>query len=180
MKESIITKQDIKESYDKLLPIHAKQQIKILPEWSDFINNMNNSIQKETLVLNTDTPKYKTIGHLRVFDTLAFSIDHPPEYPYPGIESMIDYLDKLDLKPFTAITFINLAGGQNTTSKHSDNCSILYVQAINSARWIVYMDGEEKEFILEPGDVMFIPQGLMHEVFAFMPRAAISFAVRPK
>jgi hypothetical protein len=180
MTETTITKEQISESFAKLLPIHAKKQIKILPEWSEFINNMNSAIQKDTLVVKADNPSYKIVGHLRVFDTLAFSIDHPESYQYTGTEEMLKYLEDLDLNAFTAISFINLAGSQNTTSKHADNCSILYVQAINSARWVVYMDGQEQEFILEPGDVMFIPQGLVHEVFAFMPRAAISFAVRPK
>jgi ribosomal protein L16 Arg81 hydroxylase len=36
----------------------------------------------------------------------------------------------------------------------------------------------EKEFVLEPGDVIFVPAGLMHEIVPLMPRAALSFAVK--
>lgn len=172
-----VTRDEIRSAYLNSVPLHVKNQIKILPEWSDFIKNIDESIKKETLDVKSSNPSSKILGSLRVFDTLAFSIDHSVNYQYPGIVEMNDYLSSLGLQPFTAISFINLAGGQNTTTRHSDGCSVLYIQVINSVKWVVNINETDKEFILEPGDIMFMPKGVEHEVFSSAPRAAVSFAV---
>jgi uncharacterized RmlC-like cupin family protein len=87
-------------------------------------------------------------------------------------------MKSLNLEPFVTMSFISLTDSMPTTSRHSDQCSIMYIQTVNSVKWVVVCDGVEMEYILEPGDVLFIPQGLSHEIFPFMPRAGLSFAVR--
>lgn len=178
MDEQTLTADDIKKSYLSSVPVYGKKQIKTLPGWGDFIDNMNSAVKDSSSVKEPPLDNFDRINHLRFYNKLTFGIDHSDRHPYPGLEEMQEYMKSLNLEPFVTMSFISLTDSMPTTSRHADQCSIMYIQAVNSVKWVVVCRGVEFEYILDPGDVLFIPQGLAHEIFPFMPRAGLSFAVR--
>ena len=178
MQEHMLTPDDIKKSLSSSIPVYGKQQIKTLPDWSDFINNINTASKETSVVGKAPYENFDRINHVRFYNKLTFGIDYSDRYPYAGLEEMKEYIRSLGLDPFVTMSFMGLSDSQSTTGRHCDQCSIMYIQAVNSVKWVVVCDGVEMEYILDPGDVLFIPEGLFHEIFSFMPRAGLSFAVR--
>lgn len=172
-----LTADDIKKSFISRIPLYGRKQIKNLPDWADFIDSINNAAKDSSFIKEPPLDNFDRINHVRFYNKLTIGIDHAERHPYTGLEEMKEYLKSLSLDPFVAMSFISLSDSQATTSRHHDECSILYVQAVNSVKWVVVCDGVEIEYMLDPGDVLFIPQGLSHEIFPIMPRAGISFAV---
>jgi hypothetical protein len=178
MKKKLITSSQIKKAFEDKTPLHAKKQISVLPDWSDFINNINSAIKDDSYAKEPPLLNFERVNHVRFYDKLTIGIDHSNKYPYKGLPEIINFLKTLNLEPFVTMSLMNFADSQKTTSRHSDNCLIFYVQAVGSAKWCILVDDLEKEFVLEPGDVIFVPDGLMHEIVPLMPRAALSFAVK--
>jgi quercetin dioxygenase-like cupin family protein len=178
MSETILTAEEVKKASITNTPIHAKQQIKILPGWSDFIENINTAAKDTSFVKEPPLENFERLGHVRFYDKLTIGIDHSDKHPYPGLPEIIEYMNSLGLEPLITMSLMNFADSQRTTSRHSDNCFILYVQAVGSVRWSIWIDGIENQFVLEPGDIIFVPKGKEHEILALSPRAALSFAVK--
>jgi ribosomal protein L16 Arg81 hydroxylase len=65
---------------------------------------------------------------------------------------------------------------------HFDPCEQIHWNCIGSTLWKIYEDDYQtvtEEFILEPGDVIFLPTGRIHGVSSITtPRAGIAFSVR--
>jgi hypothetical protein len=178
MRKKLITRSQIKKAFEENVPLHAKKQVSVLPDWSDFIGNINSAVKDDSFVKEPPLENFDRVNHVRFYDRLTIGIDHSNKYPYKGLPEIIDFMKKLNLAPFVTMSLMNLADSQKTTSRHSDNCLIFYVQAVGSAKWCINVRGEEKEYVLDPGDVIFVPAGLLHEIVPLMPRAALSFAVK--
>jgi mannose-6-phosphate isomerase class I len=79
----------------------------------------------------------------------------------------------------SSFAILNLSNAENVTNRHNDLTHNFYVQCIGSVIWKIYdsiSSMEYKEYTLEPGDAIFVPAGVSHEVVALMPRAAITVA----
>lgn len=81
-----------------------------------------------------------------------------------------------------AISFLNFVGGETPSNIHKDPRFSFYWQCIGTSIWEAHADGEKElgesvpiqSIVLEPGDVIFIPDGVFHTVLTPEPRAAIS------
>ena len=72
-----------------------------------------------------------------------------------------------------AHAYFNLTSTGGTFGKHKDRNNVYYWQCIGKTKWVV--DGYGT-FILEPGDLIYIPMGVYHEVIPLTPRLGISMA----
>jgi mannose-6-phosphate isomerase-like protein (cupin superfamily) len=82
-------------------------------------------------------------------------------------------------KEISSFAILNLSSAENVTNRHNDLTHNFYVQCIGSVIWKIYESigsTEYKEYTLSPGDAIFVPAGVSHQVTALEPRAAITIA----
>lgn len=73
----------------------------------------------------------------------------------------------------TAHIYISLLSFSNTLGRHKDDTDVFFIQALGQTKWIIE---EEKlhEYILNPGDMIFIPKEHWHTPIPLSPRVGIS------
>jgi hypothetical protein len=66
--------------------------------------------------------------------------------------------------------------------RHQDPCEQIHLNCIGRTYWTVEeRDGTIKEYLLNPGDVIFLPTGLFHAVKTIdFPRAGIAYSIKTK
>jgi mannose-6-phosphate isomerase-like protein (cupin superfamily) len=121
-------------------------------------------------------------GLLQIWGYFTMFAENPTDVPeiMVNIDSLkdkieSDYQDTLR----SSFAILNLSNAENVTNRHNDLTHNFYVQCIGSVIWKIYdsiSSVEYKEYTLEPGDAIFVPAGVSHEVVALMPRAAITVA----
>ena len=109
------------------------------------------------------------------------TLDNINEKNFPGLEEKIKRLTELHktinpnsrcLGYFGAVSFTTK---EPTTGKHNDPIDVIYSQFIGSAIWTIYNEEGSESFQLNPGDIIYVPKSVMHEVTSISPRAALSF-----
>lgn len=86
------------------------------------------------------------------------------------IEMIKPVLQKLNCKDAHLYMNISLLG--DTYGKHSDDRDVWYWQCQGQTRWSV----DENEYVLDPGDLIYIEQGTPHEVVPLSVRLGISMS----
>ena len=61
-------------------------------------------------------------------------------------------------------------------ARHSDPVDGIFIQCVGSTKWRAFYENDTKEYIAEPGDMLYIPKGIEHSVESLEARAAISIA----
>ena len=72
--------------------------------------------------------------------------------------------------------YISFTGGAESFGKHKDTDDVLIVQAIGRMKYTLYTHQIPQEFILSPGDSLFIPEGTYHDPTTLEPRVTLSFS----
>jgi mannose-6-phosphate isomerase-like protein (cupin superfamily) len=68
--------------------------------------------------------------------------------------------------------YVSTAKGNHGFGKHNDTEDVYFWQCQGSTKWITDLG----EYTLEPGDVIYVPAGVNHEVISLTPRAGISMS----
>jgi ribosomal protein L16 Arg81 hydroxylase len=120
------------------------------PSWNEVINNLNYSIEKNLLVKSNRE---------------GFYVAHQA--------NLIPKVNKLmkKLKAKSAHLYINFIYNGSAFPKHKDSMDVIYWQIIGKTKWIV----NNKEYILNKGDLIKISKNIFHEVIPLTARAGISF-----
>lgn len=148
--------------------------------WSNFIYSINDAYDL-TGPNNKIERSKEIIGKINFWQKLTMTLDNINEKNFPGIENKVEKLTNLHhgIKPssrcigyFGAVSFTDK---EPTTGRHSDPIDVIYSQFIGSATWSIYSDEGVENFILNPGDIIYVPKSVEHEVTSISPRAAISF-----
>jgi len=56
--------------------------------------------------------------------------------------------------------------------RHNDDMDVWFWQCQGLSRWVL----DDKEFTLEPGDLIYVKKGIYHNVSALTPRAGVSMS----
>jgi mannose-6-phosphate isomerase-like protein (cupin superfamily) len=150
--------------------------------WDNFVTIINNAYK---LPVNWSmTPMNDTftfIGNIKFYDKLTMVV---AEVHYAGlrdVENVKNILSSKDMSYKGAVATISFTDSEKTTRKHSDQVSVLYVQCIGSVKWQIWVDEEiYEEYILNPGDAIFVPKKTYHEIVSLTPRVGITFAIYDK
>jgi len=121
-------------------------------------------------------------GLLQIWGYFTIFAENPTSAPeiMINMDSLKDQIES-DYQETMRSSFaiVNLSNAENVTNRHNDLTHNFYVQCIGSVIWKIYdsiSSMEYKEYTLEPGDAIFVPAGVSHEVVALKPRAAITVA----
>lgn len=126
----------------------------------------NNTVNWDELIENWDFT-VKTGGEIKA--TLpGFFVGHKAHFIKKVQDCIVENNFYND-----AHAYFNLTPTSGAFKKHRDANNVYYWQCIGKTKWIV--DGYGT-FILEPGDLIYIPSGVFHEVIPLTPRLGISMA----
>ena len=176
MNDDIIDRDQFRLAIKSKSLTHIKKQLNVFPDWSDIINSVDHAMKEDSI--QESPPNCEQVGNVRFFDRLLLIVNHAERYEYPGLSEINEYFKGLDIELLKALAIVHFASLQKTTGRHHDEKSVIYVQLINSVIWHVWENGVKKEFLLEPGDMIFVPKMTDHEVVPLMPRVGITFLVK--
>lgn len=148
--------------------------------WNNFINTISDAYDLNN-PNNAVHPSKEVIGKINFFQKLTMTLDNIDETNFPGIEDKIVKLEQLHetIKPSTKCVgrfgAVSLTTKEPTTGKHNDPIDVIYAQFVGSVTWTIYNNAESESFTLNPGDIIYVPKDVMHEVTSLTPRAALSF-----
>jgi ribosomal protein L16 Arg81 hydroxylase len=99
------------------------------------------------------------------------------------LENINKFLMDLDLQNFSIKALSNFSGPEENYYIHKDNFDVISFQSTGQVEYRIYGDSfpeydvpvnitdlPYKSYILNEGDVVFIPKGIFHQVVVSMPR----------
>ena len=120
------------------------------PSWDELLFDLNYSHLNQEEIKNSSS---------------GFFVSHN-SYRIPRVAYI---LKKLNLK--IAHLYINIL--QNSFGEHKDIMDVWFWQVKGSTKWVIE---NKEEYLLEEGDLIYIPKGILHNVIPLGPRAGISMS----
>jgi len=158
--------------------VHIKNAIDISIAWDHFIDNVNVSVKEISDQPDKPEVKMGKIGNVRFYDRTTMVIDYASKYPYPQMDQITKMINDSGLDIITMMSIISFTDSESTTGRHFDPYSVVYVQCIGSVRWSIWDDDIQNDYVLNAGDIIFVPSKKMHEIKSLSPRTAFSFIVQ--
>ena len=119
----------------------------------------------EEAIADYDNSKNKNL-HVKESSPYGFFVTHNIDY-LPKVKKVLDILN-LNF----AHLYCNLTTNAPTFGEHVDQVDVYFWQCQGSTKWII----NEKIFILNSGDLLFVPSGVKHNVIPLCPRIGISMS----
>ena len=103
-------------------------------------------------------------------------ISHTAHLHIDKVKNICNYLKTLKNRNDINYTveghmYMGLTAMSESFGPHSDNCEVIFWQCIGQTQWTV----NNKVYILSPGDCIYVPLGVEHDVKSLSPRMGISF-----
>jgi len=121
-------------------------------------------------------------GLLQIWGYFTMFAENPADRPdiLVNVDKLYDKIEsEYGEKMRSSFAIVNLSNAENVTNRHNDLTHNFYVQCIGSVTWKIYESISSPtytEYVLQPGDAIFVPEGISHEVVALEPRAAVTIA----
>ena len=131
---------------------HIKSYNKKVVSWKEVFENFNWSVN------NKDDIKFNDFG---------FFVSHKADL-MKKVKTVLK-----DLKCNSAHLYFNIITKARTFGPHRDTMDVWFWQCQGKTKWVIE---NKKEYILNPGDLIFVPKNIQHEVVPLSPRAGISMA----
>ena len=161
---------------DTIVEHKKKRQITVFrnfcgdtPSWDEFIGYMEDSSYLDANIQTGSDGHIK--GNITSKEPFYY---YMPSHGYLGearknISSALSDIFKVEGD--MAGVFVTLSSNIINVRPHSDPMDTFYWQCIGSTEWI----GNGESYIVNKGDLVFIPGFSQHAVNFFMPRTAITF-----
>lgn len=163
-----------------------KNMFPVTPTWDKFIYHLNDAIHNFPPSPANEPLKERIINGVIQRKLFYLMVDGPnPEY-FSETLPIHDLFSKVFGGTLaTTSAFINFVGKEESGGAHSDgNRDTLYWQCIGEARWQIHKNLDQKEdpieYLLLPGDVIYVGPNVVHRVSADIPRAGIGFQYKNK
>ena len=131
-----------------------------LPTWDNIFQVLNRTAKQN--------PKFK------ITKNLVFSVMIGNQLKQVG-EFLQEYAKLDPYKQSSAHLYISLLD-DGTYGRHKDRADVIFWQLQGSTHWLVE-DTEKAEYVLTPGDAIYIPVGMFHTVNSLSSRAGVSFGL---
>ena len=126
---------------------------KNVPDWSTCIENFNESAN------NNDIIKHHCPG---------FFVSHRAHL----IKEVTTILQRLNLKH--AHLYMNVTTRSHGFGNHRDEDDVYFWQCQGKTEWVIE---DNTSYFLEPGDLIYIPKNVYHNVKTLTPRVGISMSM---
>lgn len=162
-----------------------------VPNWQDFMDHLEvntkrglpNFRDESTFNENEVEAKSRIVGAALVKNVFYIYLQprHGNFIFHPSIEKIQNqFNEKFSKLGMTGggytNSYINLSSSVPDIAPHPDPQDNFYWQCIGSVEWTREDGGSGNSFVVEPGDMVYIPAGSMHSVKFSMPRAAVGFS----
>jgi hypothetical protein len=184
---------EIQKAAEDLKAIYLPKYTDTYPkEWAQFINFLDHSY-KQAEPVQTDEQKQAFMsggrvrkGGIQIWGYMTMLPEHPLTKTdiFPELETIRDKVEEdYGRKTRSSFALLNFSNAENITGRHHDKTHNMYIQCIGSVTWKIYDDLTAEsgytEYVLNPGDAIWVPSGISHEVEAHCPRTAITLAFEP-
>lgn len=133
-------------------------------QWSDIIVGIDEAINTNTLSAVGDVRKYGMI--LRRASGLK------------GVSGLMEAYGELDpALNVSAHCYISLSSQSGTLGRHRSKSTVLFWQLIGYVSWTVETLDGIQTFMLQPGDMIYCPSLMYHDVKPLTPRAGVSLGL---
>lgn len=130
-----------------------------LPSWDDVIDDLDYNVQHNKPVKFLDRFGFVTHFGERI----------------KKVSNVVDHIHSLrpkEVKP-SAHLYISMLTTSGTFGRHNDTSDVFYIQGLGSSRFDVE-EGTDQSYVLEPGDLLYIPASIYHTPQPLSPRVGIS------
>ena len=166
---------------------------KDVPNWTDFIENFyyNYNTDKNKPNNNAD-PRHLTnnIVVYNKFDPIVFAAIEGKDSPMfdKSLEASVAIEGLIKKKASAIKSIMNFLGNEQEYWIHRDNHDVISWHCVGNIEWRFYKNVKEEDMdkitiegaeydsvVLEPGDVVYVPAGVVHQVINNKPRASLIF-----
>lgn len=161
-----------------------KNLVPIVPGWDKFIAHLDDAVHNFPPSPSQEPLEQRIINGVIQRRLFYLMVDGPTQKYFPESQAVHDIINEAidgEISPVSA--FINFIGREKPGGAHIDNRETIYWQCIGQAVWHIYENYDDKyplaEYVLEPGDVIYVAEGVIHQIRADQPRAALGFQYRP-
>jgi ribosomal protein L16 Arg81 hydroxylase len=137
---------------------YYKSYFNVLPSWDDIITALDYDITHRPASVKL----LKDLGFVTHFGNEVSKVEK--------IRQQIHAM-RPEETICTAHLYISLLTISETFGWHKDDTDVFFVQALGQTKWQIEGD---LEYILSPGDMLFVSKNLMHNTIPLSPRVGIS------
>lgn len=152
----------------------------MLPDWIEFLNNVNSCAKDDDPMFKNEAFEKagrKVIGILQFWGEFNLVAPKTSDH-YKHKDYYIKEISEIYQGELTDINAVfSVTDWDKSSTRHRDNADVLNLQCLGRTKWVTSAtyDSEPTEHFLDPGDIIFIPRELWHEVSAIGPRANLIF-----
>lgn len=184
----MFTYEEIQEAIENKELIVLKNVFTDTPGWAQFIAHLNFEFYNNTYPpskpddpVNEEDTIINGVNIREKFYLMNCNGEDPRFFP-EAAEVRKQLNSVMDSNPMGSFALINFVGKEKAINIHFDPRHSFYWQTEGTSSWEIYEEKVgENGFTLtqtvdvEDGDIIFVPHGVWHSVFAAEPRTAISF-----
>jgi len=141
----------------------------ITVEWSEIVNSVDVALNHNQLAMAGDNTTNTIESH---YNTWILK-----DYNLPQSYQMAEYL-QLNNTPHNFALYLSWSSQCSSHGKHNDENDVYIWQLQGKTLWTVY-DDITSEYILSPGDILYVPKLMYHNTHSLTARASISIEVTP-
>ena len=153
--------------------------------WDNFISILNHKFNApDQQHLEQEPSKRFMVKDDKVVDILIYNkldlhifsiLEHNPEW-YKDFLTLLKDVFGIDYPGSKAL--VNFIGNEAEYGIHSDDHDVLLWNCVGSVSWNIYSsDSEYKTYVINSGDVLFAPKGVVHQAVVKDPRGSIVFGL---
>lgn len=157
------------------------------PKWEDFIQHAQRQADTPPTIIPLIPLEERTINGVILRNLFYLAVRDPDVEAFPKTKYVRDIFDEAlsgTIEPTSA--FINYIGGEPPIGVHADMRETVYWQCQGTSVWEISDDSVWPDtpkvlatHELHPGDVIYLPRELKHNVAIRQPRCGIAFSFRP-
>ena len=142
-------------------PLVVENAFEILPSWSDIIFDLDFNVR-------TNSNSVRDLGNLGAVTHFGENI--------PKVNDIRKQIHSLRPNESTcsAHVYISFLTMSNTFGWHDDDTDVFYVQAKGKTLWEVDFNSNITQYLLSPGDLIYVPKFVKHNTIPKSPRVGIS------
>jgi ribosomal protein L16 Arg81 hydroxylase len=135
-----------------------------LPSWEAVLEDLQTNKIDGSFIKQTENDGFVTHRGERIFEVAA----------------LMEYIKKLNPHNnyVDAHIYISLSKFSKTFGKHEDPMDVYFIQAQGQTEWIITENNIDYTYILNPSDMVYIPQGIFHNPKPLTPRIGLSIGTK--